>query len=241
MMTNPNDLLSRIESARLWRYFHKDWLMQIRPLLRSQLPDEYALFVESEAVLIAPDSNGPEVHKGVHPDVSVTTPGASAPIPDPKPVAGATLAVVEAEEACEIETHYSLVIRRAPENCIVAALELLSPSNKGIGSRLDRRKHLGKRQEYLDAGVNLLEIDALIQGERDLPEQLVQLAPFPRIAWSATHDDGLRRYRGWGWGPADPLPKIDWQVDEGRVVLVDLGKSFTEAAEFNPWETLTAP
>jgi hypothetical protein len=50
---NPNWLLRRIEEARLWAYFHKDWLLQIRSLLRGQLPPEYHLFVESEAILIS--------------------------------------------------------------------------------------------------------------------------------------------------------------------------------------------
>lgn len=237
-MMNPNDLLSQIESAKMWSYFHKDWLLQIRPLLRGQLPDEYVVFVESEAVLISPEWDAPSALRSLHPDVAVTGAGQPTSLPDREPVEGATLAVVEAEEPCEIETHYSLVIRRSPDNRRVAALELLSPSNKGIGNRLDRHKHLRKREEYLDAGVNLLEIDALTQGERDLPEPLNRLRSFSRIAWSAAHDDGIRRYRGWGWGQDETMPRIDWQVDDGCVVLVDLATSFREAAEFNPWESL---
>ncbi len=47
-MDHPNLLLSRIEAAHLWACFHKDWLLQIRSQLRSQLPPEYFVFVESE-------------------------------------------------------------------------------------------------------------------------------------------------------------------------------------------------
>src|SRR5690606_24490551 len=98
----------------------------------------------------------------------------------------------------ETETHYTLIVRRSPDQRIVAAVELLSPSNKGIGNRLDREKHLRKRGDYLDAGVNLLEIDALLHGERDLPPALATLADYERVAWTATHGEGRRRYRGFG-------------------------------------------
>jgi hypothetical protein len=38
---NPNELLSKIEAAHLWAYFHKDWLLEMRQRLRPQLPPEY--------------------------------------------------------------------------------------------------------------------------------------------------------------------------------------------------------
>jgi hypothetical protein len=53
-------------------------------------------------------------------------------------------------------------------------LELFA-SNKGLGNRWDRERHLRKRDGYLQAGVSLLELDALIRGERDLPDPLQRL------------------------------------------------------------------
>lgn len=38
IMVDIPELLTRIERKRLWAYFHKDWLLQIRELLRPQLP-----------------------------------------------------------------------------------------------------------------------------------------------------------------------------------------------------------
>lgn len=46
-----------IEAARLWAYFHKDWLLSIRSLLRPQLPPQYFVFVESETHLVTPDAD----------------------------------------------------------------------------------------------------------------------------------------------------------------------------------------
>ena len=226
-MTSSNELLARIESARLWGYFHKDWLLQMRLALRDQLPSEYRVFVESDAVLIAPDGFPMGT---VMPDVSV---GRSA-IPLHKdgggfPSKSATTALIEVEESCEVESQYSLIIRRSPEQVIVAVVELLSPSNKGIGNRLDRTKFIRKRVAYLDAGVNLLEIDALLEGDRDLPPALDRLKSLSRVAWTASYNDGRRRFRGWGWGLSDPLPSIDWQVDVDKTVLIELDKTCVAA------------
>lgn len=235
-MASANELLRKIETARLWNYFHKDWLLPMRVVLRAQLPAGYRVFVESEAVLISPTA--PETSATVLPDVSVGR-GTAQVGSGASPNANAgTAAVVEAEEACTTETHYSLVIRRAPENYIVAVVELLSPSNKGLGNRLDREKHLRKRRQYLDAGISLLEIDSLLEGERDLPEPLAPLAADRRIAWAAFHEDSRRRYRGWGWNELEPLPTVEWRIDIGQAALIDLEMTLRAAVEFNDWEQL---
>jgi hypothetical protein len=236
-MNAANELLSKIEVARLWSYFHKDWLLQMRQALREQLPPEYRVFVESEAVIISPDPD--EAQRIVQPDVSVARSVGAGTIASGA-AGGATSTVVEAEEPCEVETHYSLIIRRSPDNRVVAAIELLSPSNKGIGNRLDEQKHLRKRDDYLDAGVNLLEIDPLSQGHRTVPAAIAELAAYDRIAWTATHDAGRRWYRGWGWNSDDPLPTIDWQIDAGHCVLINTGEALQQAAAFNDWESLLA-
>lgn len=196
-MSNLNDLLTRVEAAGLASFFHKDWLLQIRTLLRSQLPTDYRVFVESEAV-------------------------------------------IEVEGPVEVETHYSLLIRRGPANVLVAALELLSPSNKGLGNRFDRERHLKKRVEYLDCGISLLELDPLLNGVRDLPPPLTRLTEYDRIGWSAYHHEGRRQYRGWGWNQAEPLPQIDWQIDAEQRPVINLSETLRTAADFNDWTTLVS-
>jgi hypothetical protein len=237
-MENLNELLSRIESARLWGCFHKDWLIQIRLAMRLQLPADYRVFVEAEAVLITPDAWDSPVAT-VLPDVAVARSPGQATTPVAVPVVGDTAtAIIEADEPCETEIHYSLIIRRAPDNHVVAAAEPLSPSNKGLGNRLDQEKHLRKRAEYFDAGISLLEIDALTGGQRVLPDALARLQPFDRVVWTAFHDAGLRRYRGMGWNQSDPLPHVEWRIDSGHAVHIDLAATLRQAAGFNQWETL---
>jgi hypothetical protein len=232
-----NSLLAQIETARLWNYFHKDWLLQIRLAVRQQLPADYRVFVESEVVLITPETFESPV-ESILPDVSVTRGGGSQSGAPQTEATSASAAVFEAEEPCEAETHYSLVVRRAPENYLVAAAELVSPSNQGVGNRLDQQRFLRKRSDYFDGGINLLEIDTLIHGERILPERLSTLRSFERVAWSAFHEGGWRRFRGHGWNSADPLPQIAWRIDAAQVARIDLGATLAEAADFNQWTAL---
>jgi hypothetical protein len=236
---NPNVLLQRIEQTRLWAYFQKDWLLQIRSQLRPQLPGEYHLFVESEAILISPTET--DLPDPLLPDDGISRIEMARRERQPTWSMKGTAAVVEFEEPCEIETKYSLIIRRAPENHVVAVLEVLSPSNKGLGNRLDEERHLRKRESYLEAEIQLMEIDALVHGHRELPGRLLEkLREFARVAWTATHFDGRRRFRGWGWNESEPLPTIPWFVDGRIEVRVDLPESVTQAFEFNRWADLVA-
>ncbi len=235
-MENANTLLSKIEAARLWAYFHKDWLLSIRERLRAQLPSRYFVFVESETLLVSPDDEDPSF--AVLPDVSVARAERDAEAASQPQWKAATAAILELDEPCEVFCKYTLLIRRAPENQVVAALELLSPSNKGLGNRWDREKYLRKRNAFLEAGISLLELDALTAGERVLPHSVKYLARFQRNAWTAFHHDGRRSLRGWGWNDPDPLPVIDWTIEPEQVVLVDLAEALTHACEFNRWEDL---
>lgn len=235
-MNPANQLLERIESSRMWAYFHKDWLLQIRGLIRPQLPAEFSVFVESEAVLIAPSDNDRLAQ--VAPDLAVAR---SEPVLTTTSTFGKpTTAVIEVDEPCELFHQYRLIIRRVPDNQVVAAAELLSPTNKGTFGELEKNKYLRKREQYLDAGVNLLEIDALRGGDRLLPRAAERLAEYDRNAWSVWHDADRRRYRGWGWNEADPLPTVTWPIEPSRQVIVDLAEAFRQACEFNPWERLVS-
>jgi len=233
---NPITLLTKIEQASLWAYFQKDWLLQMRQLLRPQLPEEFHIFVESEAILISRDDPVPVT--SVLPDVSVAQRSSNAEQTETRISSEATSAVIEVDEPFETFSQYTLLIRRAPENLVVAALEILSPSNKAVGNRLDQGKQLRKRDALLEAGVNLLEIDALLQGERKLPASLDDLARYDRNTWTAAHLDGRRRLRGWGWNREEPLPNVPWNVATGADVLISLALALEQAREFNRWDDL---
>ena len=119
-MENPNALLSKIEAARLWAYFHKDWLLSIRSLLRPQLPPRYFVFVESETLLVTPDAD--EAFPAVLPDVSVARAEFDAETAGRQQPSRATAAVLELDEPCEVFCKYTLLIRRAPELGVTAGI-----------------------------------------------------------------------------------------------------------------------
>jgi hypothetical protein len=234
-MSNPNDLLAKIEHRHLWAYFHKDWLIEIRALLLKQLPQEYHVLVESETVLLSLEING-NVAKTA-PDVAIATAreySAKALVQE----SAATAALIEIEEPYELFSRYALIIRRSPHNRIVAAVEMLSPSNKGIASRADRDKYLLKRDSYAEAGVNFLEIDALIKGERLLPESLSALSDYERNAWTALYEADSRHLRGYGWNSNQRMPVIRWEVEAGVEALIDLDQTARTALELNRWPVL---
>ena len=235
LMSNPNDLLANIEHRHLWAYFHKEWLIEIRAILLKQLPEEYHVLVESETVLLSLESNG-SVAKTA-PDVAVAR---SQPFSPTTALheSSATTAVIEVEEPYELFSQYTLIIRRSPHNRVVAVVEMLSPSNKGLPKRADLDKYLSKRDSYTEAGINFLEIDALTDGERLLPDSLGALRDYDRNAWAALHAAHSRRLRGYGWNSNQRMPVIRWDIEPGVESLIDLDQTARTALELNRWPAL---
>lgn len=208
----------------------------MREPLRAQLPESYAVFVESEAVWVTPVGEAPAAIR--EPDVAIARPHpAVQAAPRERTVSAA---VLEIEESCELVSQYSLVVRRVPENTVVAVCEMLSPTNKGAFGQIELEKYVRKRAECLAAGISFLEIDALLGGERRLPPSLTSLHAYERFAWSAFHPAGKRIWRAWGWNREEPQPVVPWRVEEPHEVLLDLGATLRDACAFNPWEALTA-
>ena len=85
---------------------------------------------------------------------------------------------------------------------------------------------------------NLLEIDALSEGDRLPPPALDRLRSFDRTVWTVSHAAGRRRFHSWGWSSTEPLPQVEWEIAPGQTSLVDLALSCRLACEFNPWESL---
>ena len=126
-------------------------------------------------------------------------------------------------------------------NALLSAIELISPTNKGAFGLSDREKYLRRRSLYRVAGVNLLEVDALLSGEPLWPKSLSRMGEFCRHAWATTHSEGTRRFTGWGWNGDDSLPRLAWTIELEMRVLVDLEESFQQAAAFNNWPAIASP
>ena len=89
----------------------------------------------------------------------------------------------------EVREPYLTIIEPAAGDRVVTAIEVLSPTNKAPGEGRDA--YLQKRDEFWDAGANLVEIDLLRAGEptvRLSPEQLATLPPWTYLVGVACYE-----------------------------------------------------
>jgi hypothetical protein len=236
-MINPE-----IERQGLWWAFHRHLIIEMFEWLRENLGDDYLVDLESQLLLV-PRFSGQG--RSVSPDVEVTLlSGAGAVTAGLMP----TPALVEADEALAEVEQFSIQVRRAdlPDlfdpfgSRVVTAVELVSPSNKGLTGSVDRRKFLAKRSDYLSSPVSYVEIDLLEAGDRSLPQAVEQLENYPYMAWASQTQRQTRHHWGWGWQEAESLPVITVPLDFPHVHSLDLGQCYRNALEKNRWDVRLA-
>ena len=153
-----------------WGDIHTSLMVYIRDQITDQLPSDLQARVE-ESVCVDVD----ESSRWVYPDVTVverletqssTVAVANAIIAEP------TIIPLPSEQPTQ--RHIAIVDLNSG-NRVVTAIELLSPANKqGEAGRSDYRR---KQREYIEAGVNLVEIDFIRSGT------FIVAAPEGRIPW----------------------------------------------------------
>lgn len=160
---------------RHWRDVHGKLIVYACDQLSPQLPRP--LYVRSEEYLVV--EAGEDEARRYEPDVQVRerqSNGSAFP-----PIASATLAVTVAEPVIiplpnESTTQRSVrIYDSASGNKLVTAIELLSPANK-IG-RFGRRQYRQKQRGFLEASVNLVEIDLVRVGSHVLAPPLLSMPP----------------------------------------------------------------
>ena len=230
---------SRIEQQNLWWVFHKHFIIEMFEQLRDQLGDAYLVDLESQVLLIP---NPPSITRTVSPDVEVST------LYSPGTLATTTIkptpALLEADETLSEIEQYAIHIRRRDllnpldplGSQVVSVIELVSPSNKGLSGRNDRRKFLTKRQDYLASSVSYTEIDLLLKGDRNLPKVMEPLENYPYLTWASQIQPQTRHHWGWGWDVTDTLPVITLPLDHPYIHLLDLGHCYQQAYQRNRWE-----
>lgn len=142
-----------------WGDVHASLAIYARNQLQPQMPADLKVRVEEYIAVEDPEDEAGTRH--VAPDVRIVESGHPA-------IPGAAAAVAEPEIATDADKPLLVPIYVEPPTQreiriidtreggrIVTAIEILSPTNKGSGRRDYRRK----QQEFLDAGVNLVEID----------------------------------------------------------------------------------
>lgn len=203
--------------AQRWRGFHAHMMVAIQEALMPLLLPKYAADIE-ERVYIEEEVDGAPLRSVLYPDVAVETTAAETPASS----GGAATAVqparltvpILAEQRERFVQIYTLSNRQ-----LVTVIELLSPTNKRPNS-LGRSEYLEKRQRLFKAGVNLVEIDLLLQGER-LPTN----EPLPAGDYYAfvARSSQLPVVEVYHWNLGQLMPKIPIPLLTGDPdVLLDL-------------------
>jgi hypothetical protein len=151
-----------LEDQGRWNDFHASMITYCRDSLSERLPEGYVAQI-GEAVSVVTWEAGRE--RPMLPDVAVIRspgPGGSGP-GSPSSIATLEPVSVPLAVATDEVRDTWVEIRRLPDERLVTAIEILSPTNKG-SSGLD--EYRDKRQRLLSQPVNLVEIDLLLAGRR---------------------------------------------------------------------------
>jgi len=143
-----------------WRDVHASLIIYIRDHLQPQLPAPLVARAEEDVSVDIDDQNGGFVRPYV--EVAEDRPeerGGVATLAPPTRVAKPLLLRV-----AEPEVHRRVeIIDPASGGRVVTAIEVLSPSNKLPGRA--RVAYKSKQRDFISAGVNLVEIDLVREGE----------------------------------------------------------------------------
>lgn len=118
-----------------------------------------------------------------------------------------------------------LVIRQLSSGEIVTVIELLSPTNKRVGSE-GRRAYLRKREEILSTRVNLIELDLLRGGARLPTDQPLPAGDYFAFVCRAKRRRFASVY-AWPIGHRLPIIPVPLAIDD-REVSLDLQQVFCD-------------
>ncbi len=209
-----------LEDPAYWSDFTVGFLTSLGDYLNDRLPDHYEARINEKVNLI---ETPPDRINLIEPSMVVSQSGPTAP----GEVASAGVAVLEPVTIphllVEEETHERWIeILHRPERSLVAALELLSPSNK---EEPGLHRYGEKRFALLMQPVHLVEIDLLLTGRR-----LTLRRPLPPGDYYALVSRADRRpdCQVYAWTLRQSLPTIPLPLKAPDPDLpLDLGAVFT--------------
>jgi Uma2 family endonuclease len=211
-----------LESAAIWSDLHLTLIVIMRAELNAHLPRGYLAAADRHVWI---EDAEEEVHRIVGPDVFVVdTPTLTGGLPVDESATALMPRSVTLPLRERKGTPY-LKILDAQDRRVVTVVELLSPSNKSAGD--DRNAYLAKREEYLAANVNLVEINLLRAGK---------LPPLgkPRLAkgsyyYLVCRADEVPHGKLWSFTVRDPLPLVPIPLRNGEFTMLDPRKCLDRA------------
>jgi Protein of unknown function (DUF4058) len=222
-----------IERPELWPDFHDSLIAAIRGILQPYLRPRYAALTQDRLYVMESD-------RPIYPDVGIVR--TNRPAIASGHGAAATLecdspAVFDLPQE-EIREPYIEIIEPAAGNRIVTALEVLSPTNKTAGA--GRNSYVKKREELWGAGVNLVEIDLLREGDptvRVSQPRLESLRPWHYLV-AVARQHGLKQ-EVYPTPLRQRLPRVSIPLaPEDLDVPLDLQAAFTRCWDEGPYPEL---
>jgi hypothetical protein len=187
-----------LESPSFWGELHSSLIAALYLDLNARLPERYYAAMDVYVWIDAPDGRSRHVAPDV-PVVDSESGGGTATLTQAV-VAPATVRLPVTRPAGQRR----LRVWDREENRVVTAVEILSPANKTDGP--DRNAYLAKRNGYLVAGVNLVEIDLRRLGLRP---PLGDPPPAPSAYYALVCRSVQPEAAGfWGISLRDPLPEV---------------------------------
>lgn len=147
-----------LEDPVLWPDFHVTLIVAMRAELNPRLPRGYLAATDRHVWIEAPKGRK---RRPREPDVFVSRTEGRARAAQ-APAAAVAPRTITLPRLDRKGRPYLKIVDRSDRR-VVTVLELLSPSNKAPGD--DHQDYLAKREEYLVAGVNLVEINLLRGGK----------------------------------------------------------------------------
>ena len=220
-----------IEASGRWVGFHNNLIAHCSELLNAELPQNYAALVDERLELVELSADS---HSSLRrPDITVAR--------DPVTAAGAHRASVRAVTEIEPTTvtlpdydeipEAFIEIISLPDRELVTSIEMLSPANK---SRADGSDYLAKRAMLLRRGINLVEIDLLLGGDR-----LPAVDPLPPGDFFAFVSRREVRPRSdvYAWSIRRPIPKIPIPLRAPDPdIILDLATAFATTFDRGRYE-----
>ncbi|MDX1994215.1 MAG: DUF4058 family protein [bacterium] len=244
-------LHSRLQhTAGGWQSFHSAHITDLTRAIIALLPAGYYALNERSLQLIE-ITGGSYTPRPTTADIAVyqiapTTPGtAVAEVPTAVTPPIRTLPVAD---TLSDEDYFTAVIiyqrDEAGEGIPVTRIELLSPANKPPGSHY--HQYLAKRDETLQSGINLVEIDYL--HERRFPVRAIASYPdgepdaHPYVVLVNDPRPTLEQGRTaiYGFHIGDPIPTIPVPLASDEQIVLELGSVYHYTFAQNPYYGMIA-
>jgi hypothetical protein len=155
-----------------WQDVHTRIMVYAVDALSEQLPEGLVAWVE-EGVSVDADEFASQVSPDVNITGETTADGESGEVAIMAPPIAVEPLIVPVSEPIT-ERHIEILDRTSGQQ-VITAIEFLSPTNKIPGE--GRERYLTKQREYLEAGVNLVEVDLVRAGQFTLAIALSRLRP----------------------------------------------------------------